>query len=124
MIEQAQRIYEQQHILMELCHLNYVLQANGYSARGIIRAIQPRPLPKEFVRQPAPLERAYLPYIRNVTDRIGKILQRMNTTPTNLQDRCSIFLLVRRSRVIPYLKEENTIHFAVTEKCRYIRTIN
>lgn len=77
LVDRAVRICEPQFLEQELEHLGAALQANGYSAGEVLRARRPR----RSGRSDAAVEQrlvgtAFLPYVRSVTDRIGRLLER------------------------------------------------
>ncbi|GJQ87172.1 hypothetical protein Trydic_g12525 [Trypoxylus dichotomus] len=81
LVDRAARICEPQRIEQELQHLNQALQANGYRNPQIKRAM--RSSDSKRTANEHQLSRhwqgtAYLPYIRSVTDRIGRTLERHN----------------------------------------------
>ena len=79
LIDRAKHICNQPHLNSELKHVQSALLANGYNAKDIQRAIHPRRdsnhrnNKNEMEEQKG---KAFLPYIKSVTDRIGKILQK------------------------------------------------
>ncbi|GJQ65329.1 hypothetical protein Trydic_g7445 [Trypoxylus dichotomus] len=81
LVDRAARICEHQHIEQELQHLNQALQANGYENPQVKRAMRPSNS-KRTADEHQPSRdwqtTAYLPYIKSVTDRIGKTHERHN----------------------------------------------
>ncbi|XP_025833283.1 uncharacterized protein LOC112905332 [Agrilus planipennis] len=73
----AIRICEASLLDQELRHLDQALQSNGYTSQEIKRALHPKRTVPE-TSQPPPVGFASLPYIKTVTDRIGKLLKRHN----------------------------------------------
>ena len=80
LVDRADRKCEAQFLSTELNYLNWALQANGYSKNEITRAIKPRKQHQTEEKQP-PTNKVFLPYIKGVTDRMGKLLKK--TQPTN-----------------------------------------
>ena len=76
LINRALQICEPQFISEELKHLNTVLQANGYSKKDIDRATRSQRKLKTPKDKDIPLGTVYLPYIKGVTERIGKVLRK------------------------------------------------
>jgi len=74
LVERAKCICDPKHLTEELQHLNKVLQSNGYSKREIKRAINPNKSAHKDKEQVA--GKVFLPYVQNVTDRIGKLMER------------------------------------------------
>ncbi|KAK9874835.1 hypothetical protein WA026_005651 [Henosepilachna vigintioctopunctata] len=74
--QRASRICEPQSLKNEESHLHQAFQANGYSFQEVTRALRPRKgtgvPPTEEPKQGV----AIMPFIRGVTDRIGRLLQR------------------------------------------------
>ncbi|XP_030750808.1 uncharacterized protein LOC115878439 [Sitophilus oryzae] len=82
LVDRARRICEPLHITEELQYLDRALQANGYREQTIRRAIRPRkPVERQEGENTPPSGVAFLPYIRGVTDRIGKLLRKRNIKP-------------------------------------------
>lgn len=76
--ERAKRICEPMHLNQELDHLHEALRANGYNTKEIQRATHPRRAHSQDALNAETVSTAILPYIRNVTDRIGKLLKKHN----------------------------------------------
>ncbi|XP_030766936.1 uncharacterized protein LOC115890753 [Sitophilus oryzae] len=82
LVDRARRICEPLHITEELQYLDRALQANGYREQTIRRAVRPRkPVERQEGENTPPSGMAFLPYIRGVTDRIGKLLRKRNIKP-------------------------------------------
>ena len=79
--ERAKRICEPKHLQAELRHLEKALQKNGYALSEIKRATHPRKITSVEKDTPVVNGKAFLPYVKNVTDRIGKILKKHNVKP-------------------------------------------
>ena len=78
----ATRICEPKYLEEELKHLETALENNGYAPQEIKRALRPRAMNKpKNTEESIPKVRAFLPYIKNVTDRIGKLLERHDVKP-------------------------------------------
>nr|XP_060615668.1 uncharacterized protein LOC132765391 [Anolis sagrei ordinatus] len=75
--DRAQRICEPHLLQDELNHLNWALQANGYSTSDIRRAARPRTSHESKDEDP-PRGKVFLPYIKGTTDRIGKLMRKHN----------------------------------------------
>ncbi|XP_062837651.1 uncharacterized protein LOC134299269 [Anolis carolinensis] len=75
--DRAQRICEPHLLQGELNHLNWALQANGYSTTDIRRAARPRTSHESQDKDP-PRGKVFLPYIKGTTDRIGKLMKKHN----------------------------------------------
>jgi hypothetical protein len=73
LVDRAMRICEPQYLAGEMRHLDAALQANGYSSAEIKRATRPRANRSNTVEKTGS---AFLPYIKGVTDRIGRLLER------------------------------------------------
>lgn len=73
LINRAHRICDSEHLQSELSHVDSVLEQNGYSKNQ--RHIRKRPSDDQTEQ---PSKRAFLPYMKGVTDRIGKVLKRHN----------------------------------------------
>lgn len=71
LVNRAHRICDNEHLQVELQHVDSALASNGYSKNQ--RRTHKRN-PREQVEQLT--SRAFLPYVKGVTDRIGKILKR------------------------------------------------
>ncbi|XP_068083584.1 uncharacterized protein [Anabrus simplex] len=77
LVDRALRVCEPEYIEKELRHLDLALQTNGYTVQEVRRALHPRRQPANSKREePRKKGIAYLPYIRDVTDRIGRLLER------------------------------------------------
>ncbi|GJQ76817.1 hypothetical protein Trydic_g15024 [Trypoxylus dichotomus] len=75
------RSCEPQHIKQELQHLNQALQANGYRNPQIKSAMRPSNSKRTANEHQLSIhwqDAAYLAYIKSVTDRIGRALERHN----------------------------------------------
>nr|XP_060632240.1 uncharacterized protein LOC132775540 [Anolis sagrei ordinatus] len=75
--DRAKRICEPHLLQDELNHLNWALQANGYSTSDIRRAARPRTSHESKDEDP-PRGKVFLPYIKGTTDRIGKLMRKHN----------------------------------------------
>nr|XP_060617816.1 uncharacterized protein LOC132767173 [Anolis sagrei ordinatus] len=75
--DRAKRICEPHLLQDELNHLNWALQANGYSTSDIRRAARPRTSHESQDEDP-PRGKVFLPYIKGTTDRIGKLMRKHN----------------------------------------------
>ena len=73
LLNRAEKICEPQHLQQEINHLKTVFEANGYSTPQINKALRPR---KE--KEKIETGKAFLPYIRKVTDKIGRQLKKHN----------------------------------------------
>ncbi|GJQ84925.1 hypothetical protein Trydic_g531 [Trypoxylus dichotomus] len=81
LVDRAARICEPQHIEQELQHLNQALQANGYGNPQIKGAMQPSNSKRSANEHQLSRDwqwTAYLAYLKSVTDRIGRTLERHN----------------------------------------------
>ncbi|XP_072845561.2 calmodulin-lysine N-methyltransferase isoform X3 [Pogona vitticeps] len=78
LVDRANRNCEAQFLNTELDHLNWALQANGYSKNEITRAIKPRKQHRTEEEKQSPTNKVFLPYIKGVTDRMGKLLEKHN----------------------------------------------
>ncbi|XP_030754214.1 uncharacterized protein LOC115881004 [Sitophilus oryzae] len=67
----ARRICANEHIQEELSHLNKAFLANGYNDREIKAALAPRQRRPDANEQENIINKAFLPYVSQVTDRIG-----------------------------------------------------
>ncbi|XP_030762746.1 uncharacterized protein LOC115887456 [Sitophilus oryzae] len=74
----ARRICANEHIQEELSHLNKAFLANGYNDREIKAALAPRQRRPDANEQENIINKAFLPYVSQVTDRIGKVLKKHN----------------------------------------------
>ncbi|XP_055858997.1 uncharacterized protein LOC129921274 [Episyrphus balteatus] len=72
LVQRAHRICDEEHLTAELNLVDNVLQANGYSKKQ--RTWKPK-VSQE--REESNLDKkAFLPYVKGVTDRVGKVLKR------------------------------------------------
>ncbi|XP_030767016.1 uncharacterized protein LOC115890807 [Sitophilus oryzae] len=62
----------------ELSHLNNAFLANGYNEKEIKAALAPRQRRLDINEQNNTVNKAFLPYVSQVTDRIGKVLRKHN----------------------------------------------
>lgn len=77
LVDWATCIREPQYLGEVLKHVNTTLQAIGYLAKEVRRALQLRKSGWSSTEdEQETLGTTFLPYIRHVTDRIGKILER------------------------------------------------
>ncbi|XP_055858904.1 uncharacterized protein LOC129921196 [Episyrphus balteatus] len=90
LFQRAQRICDSDHLSTELLLLDEVLEANGYSKKQ--RSW--KPFSSQEKKESQLDKKAFLPYVKGVTDRVGKILKRYGVK--------SIFLPPKK--VITYLK--------------------
>ncbi|XP_030751507.1 uncharacterized protein LOC115879020 [Sitophilus oryzae] len=74
----ARRICANEHIQEELSHSNKAFLANGYNDREINAALAPRQRRPAVNEQENIINKAFLPYVSQVTDRIGKVLKKHN----------------------------------------------
>ncbi|XP_030764983.1 uncharacterized protein LOC115889168 [Sitophilus oryzae] len=74
----ARRICAKDHIQEELSHLNKAFLANGYNEKEIKAALAPRQRRLDVNEQNNTVNKAFLPYVSQVTDRIGKVLRKHN----------------------------------------------
>ncbi|XP_030751509.1 uncharacterized protein LOC115879021 [Sitophilus oryzae] len=74
----ARRICANEHIQEELSHLNKAYLASGYNDREIKAALAPRQRRPAVNEQENIINKAFLPYVSQVTDRIGKVLKKHN----------------------------------------------
>ncbi|XP_030751544.1 uncharacterized protein LOC115879048 [Sitophilus oryzae] len=72
------RICAKDHIQEELNHLNKAFLANGYNEKEIKAALAPRQRRLDANEQNNTVNKAFLPYVSQVTDRIGKVLRKHN----------------------------------------------
>ncbi|KAJ4432356.1 hypothetical protein ANN_20975 [Periplaneta americana] len=85
LINRARRVAEPRHIQRELSHVSTALMANGYSRPEIKRAMRPRVTPSMRSQERATKKgTVFLPYLRNVTDRISRVLKRHEVETTFL----------------------------------------
>ncbi|KAJ4450700.1 hypothetical protein ANN_02129 [Periplaneta americana] len=85
LINRARRVAEPRHIQRELSHVSTALMANGYSRPEIKRAMRPRVRPSMRSQERATKKgTVFLPYLRNVTDRISRVLKRHEVETTFL----------------------------------------
>ena len=75
-------ICEPQYLNQELAYLQATFCANGYSKSEFQRAIKPKTPAPETQNSIPPIGKAFLPYIKNTTERIGHILKKHNITTT------------------------------------------
>ncbi|KAM6473987.1 uncharacterized protein PHA67_006582 [Liasis olivaceus] len=78
LMDRANWICETQFLNSELNHLNWVLQVNGYSKNEIKRAIKPRKQHATEEEKQPPTNKVFLPYIKGVTDCMGKLMEKHN----------------------------------------------
>ena len=78
LVSRAFRICNEKYLQAELNYLRDALMKNGYSLREINLAINKKKSGPNKKEKPESLGKAYLPYIKNVTDKIGKVLLRNN----------------------------------------------
>ncbi|XP_055842472.1 uncharacterized protein LOC129909411 [Episyrphus balteatus] len=90
LFQRAHRICDSDHLSTELLLLDKVLEANGYSKKQ--RSW--KPFSSQEMKENQLDKKAFLPYVKGVTDRVGKILKRYGVK--------SIFLPPKK--VINYLK--------------------
>lgn len=64
---------DENHIESELAHIQCVLRKNGYKCQSLPSRPRPRPRKCMVDRKPA-----FLPYVKGVTDKIAKILQKFS----------------------------------------------
>lgn len=77
LVDRAHKICEKEYLHEEITYLQSAFQSNGYSEQEIKRALHPRRSNSTTVHEnPDPKGKSFLPYIKNVTDRIGKLLER------------------------------------------------
>ncbi|KAJ4441105.1 hypothetical protein ANN_10955 [Periplaneta americana] len=85
LINRARRVAEPRHIQRELSHVSTALMANGYSRPEIKRALRPRVTPSMRSQERATKKgTVFLPYLRNVMDRISRVLKRHEVETTFL----------------------------------------
>ena len=103
----------------ELNHLNRALQANGYSKNEITRDIKPRKQHRtEEGKQPS-TNKVLLPYIKVVTDCMGKLLKKHNLqTVFKPTTKIQQMLQSAKDRRDPSPLQEYTGYLAVVD--RYI----
>jgi hypothetical protein len=78
LIDRAKNICQPEYLDDEVKHVSKALISNGFTQKEIDRAIHPRrPQSSDNTRQ-SYNGRAFLPYIKRVTDRIGKTLTKYN----------------------------------------------
>lgn len=80
LVDRAKRVCEPSQLQAELNHLDQALQCNGYTISEIKRAtnIKRGNGNTDRVDTNPERSRAFLPYLKNVTDRISKILKKKN----------------------------------------------
>lgn len=74
LVHRATRICEESNVHQELGHLENVLRANGYSSQEVKRALHPNKSARSRSEEEE-TNTISLPYLKNVTDRISKILK-------------------------------------------------
>ncbi|XP_030764236.1 uncharacterized protein LOC115888610 [Sitophilus oryzae] len=77
----ARRICANEHIQEELSHLNKAFLANGYNDREIKAALAPRQRRPDANEQENIINKAFLPYVSQVTDRIDQQKTKENHYP-------------------------------------------
>jgi hypothetical protein len=77
----AERISEESHLNTEKQHLTQALINNGYSHSDIKRATRKNTSTTNRTDNQKYTGKAFLPYIKQVTDRIGKLLEKNNIQP-------------------------------------------
>ncbi|GJQ69401.1 hypothetical protein Trydic_g6516 [Trypoxylus dichotomus] len=87
-VEQARRVCSEEQLQKELDHLRRALRYNAYPENIISSTITSKPRPRDKNdRDTETLGTAYLSYINNSTNRIGRVLMRFNIgtvfTPTH-----------------------------------------
>ena len=78
LVDCANRNCEAQFLSTKLNNLNWALQANGYSKNEITRAIKPRKQHQTEEEKQPPTNTVFQPYIKGVTDCMGKLLETHN----------------------------------------------
>ena len=91
LVDRANRNCEAQFLNTELDHLNWALQANGYSKNEITRAIKPRKKRQTEEEKQPPKNKVFLPYIKGVMDRMGKLLKVTPSGPVSSFSTITIF---------------------------------
>lgn len=86
LVDRAKAITEAEYLSSELRYLAKALQANGFGQKDIQRAIRPKRQQEVSVlqeeEQPEVQQKAFLPYVQGVTDRIAKVLKGKNIKTT------------------------------------------
>ena len=87
LIDRANRICQENNIKDEISHIQNALMSNGYTKKEINRTLHPNKQSNKTLNDKEPVGKAYLPYIKHVTDRIGKLLGKKNIKTVYLPTR-------------------------------------
>jgi hypothetical protein len=76
----ATKIYDEEHLYQEITHLTKVFRGIGYKDKEIKKALNKDARAPRSQNTLTSTTKAYLPYIRGVTDKISKVLRRKEIT--------------------------------------------